>query len=240
MMTYQQQSDDYKETSTEMRFAMAIFAVAAGLELAAGLYGMNGIAAFDWIIVFRSAAVGLVAGGAAYALALIIATIAPGLPALLLKEVEEATGLDLDGGADLPTGQPVRERVTVEPLPLVEQPAFEDTAVSIHAAPEWELRVEEMIYDDRVLINGRLEELPKGFDTAWLYTVARERAAGKLGTVSTIKLDEVGISRWGNGGSPASLMIQILENTGCVQSRGERQPYDWTDAGKHCFPSPTD
>jgi hypothetical protein len=91
----------------------------------------------------------------------------------------------------------------------------------------------------RMLINGQLIELPEGFDLDWLYTVAEKRAAGQLETISLRALDEIGISRWGNGSSPANLTISILEESGCLKGRGANQPYDWTDGGRRAFPSPT-
>lgn len=245
MMAYEPQPEnEYRETSAEMRFATAAFAVAAGLEVAAGLFEMSSMAAWDWIILWRGLAVGVVAGGVAYAVALIIAIVAPGLPALLMQKAEDVTGLDLDGKPNLPTGQPVRERPrrpVVEPLPLAEEPSFEDTAVTIEAAPQWQLQVDAMDYGNgRMLINGHLVDLPHGFDPAWLYTVAEKRAAGQLDTVSLRALNDIGVSRWGNGSSPAALTIQVLENTGCVQGRGDNQPYTWTEGGRKAFPSPTD
>lgn len=245
MMAYEPQPEnEYRETSAEMRFAMAAFAVAAGLEVAAGLFEMNTIAAWDWIILWRGMAVGLVAGGVAYAVALIIAIVAPGLPALLLQKAEDATGLELDGRPNLPTGQPKREprpRPVIETLPLVEEPSFEDTGITIEAAPQWKLQVDAMGYGNgRMLINGHLTDLPAGFDLEWLYAVAEKRAAGQLDTVSLRALNDIGVSRWGNGGSPAALTIQVLESTGCVQGRGDNQPYIWTEGGRKAFPSPTD
>lgn len=247
MMAYEPQPEnEYRETSAEMRFAMAAFAIAAGLEVAAGLFEMSSIAAWDWIILMRGAAVGLVAGGVAYAVALIVAIVAPGLPALLLQKAEDVTGLELDGKPrrDLPTGQPVRERPrprpVVESLSLVEEPSFEDTGITIEAAPQWKLQVDAMDYGNgRMLINGHLIDLPAGFDLAWLYTVAEKRAAGQLDNVSLRALNDIGVSRWGNGSSPAALTIQVLESTGCVQGRGDNQPCTWTEGGRKTFPSPT-
>lgn len=245
MMAYDQQPE-YKETSAEMRFAGAAFAVAAGLEVAAGLFEMSSMAAWDWIILWRGLSVGLVAGGVAYALALIISIAAPGLPALLLKKAEDVTGLDLDGKPNLPTGQPKREPRRMEVQPMVRQPLqveplpLEDEADPFDELPQWIINTDKMIWADRLNINGHLMDIPTGFDTDWLYTVAEKRAAGHLESVSLRALNDIGVSRWGNGGSPAALTIQVLENSGCVQGRGDNQPYIWTEGGRKAFPSPTD
>ena len=250
MMAYEPQpQNEYQETSTELKIATAVFVAVAAWQVADQISGISSMAAWDWIILYRAAAIGLFAGGSTYAILLVIVAIAPGLPALLLQKAEDVTGLDLDGKPqpkwDLPTGQPKREprrrSLEVEPLPLEEAPSFEDAAVTIPAAPEWEQRVDAMNYDNgRMLINGQLVELSEDFEIAWLYVVAEKRAAGMLETISTIKLNQVEISRWGDPISPAAMVIELLENTGCVKSRGVNQPYDWTDAGKLVFPSPTD
>lgn len=239
MMAYNQ--NEYQEASKELKFAGAVFTAVAAGEIARQLANLSSMAAWDWIILWRGLTIGLVAGGAAYAIALIIVTIAPGLPALLLKEVEEM-GKPKPVRPDLPTGQPKRERPYIQTPPLSDEPTFEESGVVIEAAPEWQRLVDSMNYGDgRMLINGRLIELPEAFDTDWLYTIAERRAASEMDkTISTIKLNDVGISRWGNGSSPAAMVIEVLEEARCVQSRGVNQPYDWTDAGKRAFPSPTD
>lgn len=246
MMAYEQQPE-YKETSAEMRFAGAAFAVAAGLEIAAGLFEMPSMAAWDWIILWRGLSVGLVAAGVAYALALIISIAAPGLPALLLKKAEDVTGLDLDGKPNLPTGQPKREPRRMEVQPMVRQPLqveplpLGDEADPFDELPQWIINTDKMVWADRLNINGHLMDIPTGFDTDWLYTVAEKREAGELDTISPTKLDAFGISRWASVGvAPAAQVVSILEAAGCIKSKGDRQPYDWTDAGKKAFPSPTD
>ena len=234
MMAYEQQPE-YKETSAEMRFAGAAFAVAAGLEIAAGLFEMSSMAAWDWIILWRGLSVGLVAGGVAYAVALFVAIVAPGLPALLLKKAEDVTGLDLDGKPNLPTGQPKREPRRVEAQ------AVEAEIDSIDELPQWIINTDRMVWGDRLNINNHPMNIPDGFKTDWLYIVAEKREAGELDTISPTKLDSLGISRWANvGDSPAAQVVSILETAGCIKSKGDRQPYDWTDAGKKAFPSPTD
>lgn len=238
-MGYAMDNPEYQETSTEMRFAMAIGLTAFAVNVSGALYRLPSMAAFDAIIIWRGVAELLMWGGGAYALSLVILTIAPELPALLMREVEEATGKDLGTPKrDIPTGQPKRER----PRPLDEEPAFEGGGQIVEAAPDWQQRVDAMDYGNgRMLINGHLIELPDGFRIDWLYTVARLRGEGELDkTLSLRNLDDAGVSRWGNGGSPANLTISVLENSGCLKSRGVNQPCDWTDEGKRVFPSPTD
>lgn len=248
MMAYDQQPQpEYKETSAEMRFAGAAFTVAAGLEVAAGLFEMSSIAAWDWIILWRGLSVGLVFGGVAYALALIVSIAAPGLPALLLKKAEDVTGLDLDGKPNLPTGQPKRETRRMESQPVVRQPLqvepmpLEDEADLFEELPQWIINTDKMVWGDRLNINGHLLDIPAGFNTEWLYTVAEKREAGHLDTLSLRALDDIKISRWGNGNSsPAAQLISVLEESGCIQSRGTNQPYDWTEGGRKAFPGKKD
>jgi hypothetical protein len=80
-------------------------------------------------------------------------------------------------------------------------------------------------------------DIPQGFNVEWLYTVAEKRMVGGLETVSLRALDDIGISRWGNGESPAATLIKVLELAECIKNMGERQPYAWTDAGKRSFPT---
>lgn len=191
---------EYQETSKEMRFATAIGVSVAAFDVSGSLLGLSSMAAFDWIIVWRAVTYGLAFGGTSYALALIVLAIAPNLPSLLLKEVEEATGKDL-GKSSLPIGQPVRERLQVEPLELADNAPL---------LPPWVLAVDKLIYPDgRVFANNHLVDPPDGFNTDWLYSLAEARYTGKLPDVSQRTLDAVGISRFGNGNSPASLMIEL-------------------------------
>lgn len=229
MMAYEQ--PEYQETSKEMRFAMAVFTAVAAGEVASHLFGLSGIAGWDWIILWRGLAVGLVAGGAAYAFALLVIAVAPGLPALLLREVEEATGKDL-GGSDKPISEPMRERPKphIEPLPLAESDLL----------PPWVLNTDRIVWGDRFNISGKLVDIPDGFDTDWLYQLAEMRYTGKLSEVSLRALDAVGISRFGHGTAPAAAVLEFLESAELVRSRGDRQPYDWTELGKRIFPCPTE
>lgn len=247
MMAYNQQpQQQYSETSTEMKFAVAVFVAVAGWYLADQLAGLSSMAAFDWIILLRAVAVGLFASGIAYALALVAIKVAPGLPALLLKKAEDVTGIDLDGKPNLPTGQPKRETRRMESQPVVRQPLqvevlpLEDEADLFEELPQWIINTDKMVWGDRLNINGHLLDIPAGFNTEWLYTVAEKRAAGELETLSLRALDDIKISRWGNGNSsPAAQLINVLEESGCIQSRGTNQPYDWTEGGRKAFPSPT-
>jgi len=112
---------------------------------------------------------------------------------------------------------------------------------SIDELPQWIINTDRMVWGDRLNINGHPMNIPDGFKTDWLYIVAEKREAGELDTISPTKLDALGISRWANvGDSPAAQVVSILETAGCIKSKGDRQPYDWTDAGKKAFPSPTD
>ena len=245
MMAYEPQpQNEYQETSTEMKFAASVGLAVAAWQVANQMMGMSSMASWDWIILWRSLAIGLFVGGVAYALALIVITIAPGLPALLLKEAEEATGLDLgQPKRDLPVGQPVREQrqqrqqIEIQALPLVDDDTEE---FELPELPAYMTRVDKMIWPDRLSINGRIIDMPEGFNTDWLYTVAEKREAGQLETISLRALDDIKISRFGNGTVPAAMVIEVLEETGCIESMGERQPYSWTDSGKKVFPSPTD
>lgn len=247
MMAYEQQPQtEYNETSAEMRFAGAAFAVAAGLEIAAGLFDMSSMAAWDWIILWRGLSVGLVAAGVAYALALIISIAAPGLPALLLKKAEDVTGLDLDGKPNLPTGQPKREPRRMEAQPMVRQALqveplpLEDEADPFDELPQWIINTDKMIWADRLNINGKLIDIPQGFNDEWLYKVAEHRWHGKLPTISTVALHNIGIERFGNGDTPASMVLAVFEAAEIITRAGERQPYTWTDAGHRAFPCPND
>ena len=85
MMAYDQQPEnEYQETSKEMRFATAVFTAVAAGDVVSSLAALPSMAAWDWIFLWRALATGLVAGGVAYAFVLVVVTIAPGLPALLL------------------------------------------------------------------------------------------------------------------------------------------------------------
>lgn len=248
MMAYDQQpQNEYSETSAEMRFALAVGTVAAAANLSGALYNLPNMNSFDWIIIWRAGAEFLMWAGGAYALALVVIKVVPGLPAMLLQKAEDVTGLDLDGKPkrDLPTGQPKREQqpqvqpvtrtLEAEPMPL------EDEADPFGELPQWIVNVDKMIWADRLNINGHLLDIPQGFNTEWLYTVAEKREAGELDSISPTKLDALGISRWSSAGvAPAAQVVSILETTQCIKSRGDRQPYDWTNEGKKLFPSPTD
>jgi hypothetical protein len=235
MMAYNQQPQtEYAETSTEMKFAAAVGVAVAAWQLADQLAAMSSMASWDWIILFRSVAVGLFVGGVAYALAVVVMVIAPGLPALLLQKAEDVTGLDLDGKPKrgLPTGQPKREpRPQVQPVrqPLeVEPMSLEDEADPFEELPQWMVNTDKMVWPDRLNINGHLLDITAGFDTQWLYTVAEKRAAGQLDTISPTRLDSLGISRWSSTGeAPAAQVVAVLEAAECVKSKGDRQPYEW-------------
>lgn len=237
-----EQQPEYQETSKEMRLAMALFCLAAAADIGKALYNLPNMAAWDWLILYRGVAIGVVVGSIGYAAALIFLAAMPGIVAVLYPEQTEGPAAQKRTERPLPTGQPKRERPYIEALPLVEQPTFEAApGQTIEADPDWQLRVDAMDYGNgRLYINGHLVESPKGFDIEWLYAVARARHEGKLTAVSLRALDEIGISRWGNGGSPASLTISVLEETDCIEGRGANQPYTWTDGGGRAFPSPTD
>jgi hypothetical protein len=244
-MTYDNQ---YSETSTEMRFAVGVGTVAAAANLSGALYRLPSMETFNAIILWRAGAEFLMWAGGAYVLALVVVKVLPGLPALLLQKAEEATGLDLDGKPNLPTGQPkreprrmeaqpVRQPLQVEVIPLEDEAdPFEDEEL-----PQWIINTDKLVWGDRLNINGHVMDIPKGFNTEWLYTVAEKREAGELDSISPTKLDALGISRWSSVGvAPAAQVVSILETTQCIKSRGDRQPYDWTNEGKKLFPSPTD
>jgi hypothetical protein len=129
----------------------------------------------------------------------------------------------------LPTNQPIREKAVRQNI----------EAEEVEVLPEHIRRVDKMIWADRLNINGRMVEMPAGFKAEWLYTLAKKRAAGQLETISLRALDDIGISRWGNGNSPALQVIAVLEKTECIESRGSNQPYVWTGRGSVAFPSPT-
>lgn len=239
MMSYERQPEnEYQETSTEMRIATAVAVAVAAWEVAGQMRGLPSMAAWDWIILYRAVAIGLFVGGATYAIVLIAIKLAPGLPALLLEKAEAATGLDLDGKPqpkrDLPTGQPkreIRQPLQIETLPLA------DDEEDSEPLPQWITNTDKMVWGDRLNINNHLMDIPDGFNVDWLYTVAEKRMGGHLETISLRALDDIGISRWGNGNSPAAQLITVLEESGCIQSLGERQPYSWTDGGNRAFPT---
>jgi hypothetical protein len=240
--------NQYSETSTEMRFAVGVGTVAAAANLSGALYRLPGMETFNTIILWRAGAEFLMWAGGAYVLALVVVTVAPGLPALLLRKAEEATGLDLDGKPNLPTGQPKREPRRMEAQPVIRQPLevevlqIEDDADPFEdeELPQWIVNTDKMVWGDRLNIDGHVMDIPQGFNVEWLYTVAENRWNGKLATISTVALHSIGIERFGNGNTPASMVLAIFEEAGIITRAGERQPYTWTDAGNRVFPCPSD
>ena len=237
-MAYDQQPQtEYSETSTEMRFALAIGTLAAAVNIGGALYQLPSMAAFDWIIVWRAAAEFAAWAGGAYAACVVILAVAPGLPALLLKEAQDATGLNLSQPKrELPTGQPKREkpqRLDFQVLPLGEDD-------DLDLLPQWISNTDRMVWGDRLNINGKVMDAPNGFNSDWLYTVAENRWNGKLATISTVALHSIGIERFGNGDTPASIVLAIFEDAGIITRAGERQPFTWTEAGKRAFPYPAE
>ena len=119
MMAYEPQPEnEYQETSVQMRCALAVGTAAAAVNVSSALYLLPNMSAFDWIIIWRGVAEFLIWAGGAYALALIIAAIAPGLPALLLQKAEDATGLDLDGNQQPKRDLPYRVRYVKSTLTI--------------------------------------------------------------------------------------------------------------------------
>lgn len=230
----------YQETSTEMRFASAVGIASTAWEVARQMVTMTTVASWDWIILYRAVAIGTFLGGVAYALTLVIIAIAPGLPALLLKEVEEATGKSLGKPTQQPQREPKRESQTMQqvaPVPFSYEalPLEDDDDEELEPLPQWIINTDKMVWADRLNIGGKVLDIPDGFNTRWLYTVAEKRYSGELETVSTRALHDVGIDRFDGS---ATAVLTLLESAELISRAGDRQPYTWTDAGQKLFPHP--
>lgn len=223
---YQEIPDPAPPMANEVKVAIGGFLAAFGASAAYDMAVLPSMAQFDSLILWRAVAIGFFVAGILYIVSVTFTAVAPALIPLLVKDEQKTQP---QPKADLPTGQPKREPVQhtgPEPEPEL---------------PQWLQNVDDMVWGDRLHINGRIISRPEKFDKDWLYDVAEARWDGKLESISTPKLHDIGVSRFEtNGGeTPAAIVISILEAAGCIRSLGERQGYEWTEAGKTAFPSPT-
>lgn len=211
MDNYQDEKPDphYEAKQIAWGVALAVAGVNFALDVAASR-------SLDWITAIIAIAWGVVAWGITYAL---------GIGAGYLLPVFDKSP-DEDGRAAVPP-QPVQ----------VDQP--EPTSNGYDDTPEWKDHLERHLIGGRLRVGNALVPLPGGFDEQWLRIVAKERWNGNLPTVSLTALHGVGISRFANGdAAPAALVLELFKTANLIISGGDRQPYQWTDAGERVFPSP--
>lgn len=225
-MNYQQPEDPGVSHASRVAWGigLATCGITAVSQLAAG-------ATFSWKLIAMILGTGIGVGGLAFAVVYTCIKLGPILYPEFMYRAKQVDNLRAEMGE-------VRSRLFYEairePLPGTPDPAVEVTGDEVTD------HLSRYLSDGYFRVGATRYPLPTGIDPSWLETIARHRWAGKLFTVSTRSLDDIGISRFGNGDSPASVTIQFLERTGVITNQGERQPYKWTGAGARIFPvSPT-
>lgn len=203
---------------------LATCGITAVSQLAAG-------ATFSWKLIAMILGTGIGVGGLAFAVAYICIKLGPILYPEFLYRAKQVDNLRAEMGE-------IRSRLwdeaTQEPLPGTPDAAVEELGDEVID------HLSRYLSDGYFRVGATRYPLPPEIDPAWLEKIARYRWAGKLFTISSRSLDEIGISRFGNGDSPASVTIRFFEKTGVITNQGERQPYKWTGAGARIFPvSPT-
>lgn len=104
----------------------------------------------------------------------------------------------------------------------------------------WLKNLEKHILPNRMFrVRNQQRLLDANFNTDWLYFLAETKWEGDLPHVSANYLHQyTGISRFGDGKTPADLVIEFLESFNLITKNG--QVYQWTILGNEVFPtSPT-
>lgn len=90
------------------------------------------------------------------------------------------------------------------------------------------------VFDERILIAGKLTPIPQGVYEEDLYRIHSARLRGELDTVSENKLNSIGVSRWADDRMRAKRLIDFLVGVRAIDEAG-----NWMPAGEKTFPSPT-
>lgn len=103
----------------------------------------------------------------------------------------------------------------------------------------WQVHMNNVtLPDGRIRIGTRVVDIPDTVDYDHLMKLAEHRASGGVGSVSTVTLNSIGITR--NGKPPnAQSLIEWLLKEGVLKDNGERRPCTFTRMGEKLFPDYT-
>lgn len=230
-MTYWQsrQPDSDVPMSNESKVVVGVGLAFATGDLLLSFSQMNlwyGVT-FDTVkpLLFHAGISGVFAGGITFAIV--------GSIPLLIEWVIKATDrhsianqIEKTETAQHPTGKPENDKRVVESV----------VNHQIATGEAWEIHMNNItLPDGRIRIGTRVVDIPDTVDYDHLLAVAKHRASNQLGNVSTVTLQNIGVTR--NGKPPnAHSLIEWLLKEGVLKDNGERRPYSFTRLGEKLFP----
>lgn len=180
---------------------------------------------FDTVkpLLFHAGVSGLFAGGITFAIV--------GSVPLLIEWVIKATD-----------GTTKRIEKTETKQPTVVKPENDKRIVEsvvnhqMATGEAWEIHMNNItLPDGRIRIGTRVVDIPDTVDYDHLLAIAKHRANNQLSSVSTVTLNNIGVTR--NGKPPnAHSLIEWLLKEGVLKDNGERRPYSFTRLGEKLFP----
>lgn len=212
-----QQPEDEKPVSNETKAAWGIFLVFSAGDF---VLGLNRMLVFSTEPLF-----GLLVH------AIVVGLIAAGLLILVLALCDKVVEIAL-----LWEREKKQVPVITPAKPKPDEPKRVENTVTLRGKlPEWAIHLNNIMYEGKITIGNRRVDIPDNIQPSSIYKVAQARAGGKIATISTVSLHELGISR--NGSEPeAQTLLNWFVSMGIIQSGGERRPYNWTRIGERMFP----